>query len=123
MSISSYAENAILDAIFNNAPLQKSARYVQLHTGDPGENGTLAAATETDRQALTGAAAASGTFTSVNDLEWTNVAATETYSHDSVWDDPAAGNCVWTGAMSAPRSVEAGDTFTIPSGQLTVSVD
>lgn len=123
MSISNYAENAILDAIFNNTALQKSARYVKLHTGDPGEAGTNNAAGETTRKSVTGAAASSGTFTSVNDLSWTSVSTSETYSHISIWDDPTAGNCLWTGALTASKAVNAGDTFTIPTGSLTVSVD
>lgn len=123
MSISNFAESAILDAIFNNTALQKSARYVKLHIGDPGEAGTANAAGETARKSVTGAAAASGTFTSVNDLTWTSVASTETLSHISIWDDPTAGNCLWTGALSASKAVNAGDTFTIPTASLTVSVD
>jgi hypothetical protein len=123
MSISNYAENAMLDALFNNVALQKSARYVKLHIGDPGETGTANAAGETTRKSLTGAAASGGVFTSVNDLVWTNVAATETFSHVSIWDDPAAGNCLWTGALAAAKAVNAGDTFTISTGQLTTSLD
>lgn len=123
MSISNFAENAILDAIFNNTALQKSARYVKLHISDPGETGTSGAAAETTRKSVTGAAAASGTFTSVNDLIWTAVAGSETISHISIWDDPSAGNCLWTGALSVSKAVNAGDTFTIPTGSLTVSVD
>lgn len=123
MSISNYAESAILDALFNNTALQKSARYVKLHTGDPGEAGTNNAATETTRKSVSDAAAASGTFTSVNDLIWTSVAGTETYSHISIWDHLTAGNCLWTGALTASKAVNAGDTFTIATGSLTVSVD
>lgn len=123
MSIANYAENALLDALFNNTALQKSARYVKLHTGDPGEDGTANAATETTRKSVTGAAASGGTFTSVNDLIWTSVAATETYSHISIWDASSAGNCLWTGALTSAKSVNAGDTFTIPTGSLTVSLD
>ncbi len=123
MSISNYAEDAILNAIFNNASLAKSARYAKLHIGDPGEAGTSNAAGETTRKSITGAAASSGTFTSVNDLAWTNVSTSETYSHISLWDDPTAGNCLWTGALTASKAVNSGDSFTIPTGSLTVSVD
>jgi hypothetical protein len=51
------------------------------------------------------------------------VAGTETYSHISIWDDPTAGNCLWTGALTASKAVNAGDTFTIATGSLTVSLD
>lgn len=123
MSISNYAEDAIINAIFNNTSLAVAARYVKLHTGDPGEAGTNNAAGETTRKSVTGAAASSGQFTSVNDLAWTNVSTSETYSHISIWDHVSAGNCLWTGALTAAKAVNAGDSFTIPTGSLTVSVD
>jgi hypothetical protein len=123
MSISNYGENKILDAIFNNTAMQEADRFVKLHIGDPGEAGTGNPAGETTRKSVTGAAAASGTFTSVNDLTWTNVSNTETLTHISIWDDLAAGNCYWTGALTASKAVNAGDTFTIATGALTVSVD
>ena len=78
MTIANYAENAILDALFNNASLAKSARYVKLHTGDPGETCTANAAAETTRKSLTGAAASGGVFTSVNALNWATYPAAET---------------------------------------------
>lgn len=123
MSIPNYAEKAMLDAIFNNTALQKAARYVKLHTGDPGEDCTANAATETTRKSVTGAAAVlgAGTFTSVNDLIWTSVAASETYSFISIWDDPTAGNALWSGPLTA-NPVTIGDTFTIPTGSLVVTL-
>lgn len=123
MSISNYAENAILDAIFNNTSLAVAQPYVKLHTGDPGEAGTSNAAGETTRKALSTGAAASGTVTSDADLTWTNVSTTETISHISVWDHVSAGNCLWTGALTASKSVTAGDTFQIASGSFSASVD
>lgn len=123
MSIANYAEAAILNSIFNNVALQKAARYVKLHVGDPGEDCTANAATETTRKSLTGAAAASGagTFTSVNDLIWTSVAGSETYTFVSIWDDVAAGNALWSGPLTA-NPVTIGDTFTIPTGSLVVTL-
>lgn len=123
MSIANYAESALLDALFNNTSLAVAARYVKLHIGDPGEAGTANAAGETTRKSLTNAAAVTGTFTSTNALTWTSVSTSETYSHISIWDDPTAGNCLWTGALSASKAVNAGDTFTISSGSLTISLD
>lgn len=123
MSISNYGENALLDSFFNNTSAAKANRYLKLYIGDPGEAGTNNAAAETTRKSITGAAASGGTFTSVNDLTWTNVAATETYSHVAIWDDVAAGNCLWTGALTASKAVNAGDTFTIATAALTVSLD
>ncbi len=122
MSVSDYAENAILNALFNNVALQKSARYVKLHLSDPGENGTSGAATETTRKSLTSAAASGGVFTSTNTLTWATYPATETVTHISIWDNVSAGNCLWTGALAAPVAITSAQTFTIASGNLTVTV-
>ena len=95
--------------------------YVKLHTADAGEAGTTAAATETTRKEAAWATAASGSIATSATLEWTNVAATETYSHWSMWGDVSAGNCLWTGALSSSAAVTAGDTFQITA--LTLSLD
>jgi hypothetical protein len=123
VSISNYGENALLDSFFNNTSAAKAARYLKLYIGDPGEAGTNNAAGETTRKSITGAAASGGTFTSTNALTWTNVSTSETYSHVAIWDDPTAGNCLWTGALTASKAVNAGDTFDIAAGALTVSLD
>lgn len=128
MSISNYVETKVMDALFNNispAAIQLASRFIKLHVGDPGEDGTANAATETTRKSITGAASSNGVFTSANDLIWTNVAGTETYSHVSLWDavGPAGGNCLWSGPLTSSKAVNAGDTFTIPTGSLTVTLD
>jgi hypothetical protein len=95
--------------------------YIKLHTADSGEAGTTAAASETTRKVAAWATASSGSIATSATLEWTNVAATETYTHWSMWDDVSAGNCLWTGALSSSAAVTAGDTFQITS--LTLSLD
>ena len=126
MSISNYVETTVMDALFNNvspAAVQLSARYIKLHTGDPGEDGTANAAGETTRKSITGAATANGVFTSTNALTWTSVSTTETYSYVSLWDASTAGNCLWSGALTTARAVIAGDSFEIAIGSLTVTLD
>lgn len=124
MSISDYLEDKLLDLVFNATAYSGQATvYVKLHTGDPGEDGTGNAATETTREAATFGAAASGSLSSDADISWADVAATETYSHISLWDASTAGNCLWTGGLSASKSVTAGDTFTLADGDLVVSLD
>ncbi len=123
MSISNYGEEQILNSIYNAGSVSVAARFVKLHIGDPGEDCTANPAAETTRKALTNAAAANpgGTFTSVNDLIWTNVAATEAYTYVSIWDNATVGNPWWYGPLTA-NPVTAGDTFTIPTGSLVVTL-
>lgn len=120
MSISNYAENKLLDTIRNQSFAVTTA-YIQLHTGDPGEDGTANAASETTRKALSWSAASSGSMATSATAEWTSVSTTETYSHWSLWDAASSGNCLWTGALSASASVVAGDTFQVTT--LTLSLD
>jgi hypothetical protein len=122
MSISNYAELKILDHTTGRAAWTIPTNvYVKLHTGDAGEEGTSAAATEDTRKVASWASAASGSIATDATLEWTSVAATETYTHWSLWDASTAGNCLWTGELSSSAAVTSGDTFQITS--LTLSLD
>lgn len=121
MTISNFLENELLDTLDGaGSAYSASATYLKLHIGDPGENGTGNPATETTRKAVSFGAASSGSKTSTATVEWTLVAATETYSHWSLWDNSTAGNCLWYGALSANAAVTAGDTFEITSLTLTL---
>jgi len=120
MSISNYAEDKLLDTL-RGTSFSVANAYLQLHTGDPGEAGTANAASETDRQSVSFSAASGGSMVSSAIVEWTDVAATETYSYWSVWDASSSGNCLWSGALAASASVVAGDTFQVTS--LTLSLD
>jgi hypothetical protein len=122
MSISNYAELKILEHTTGKSAWTIPANvYVKLHTADAGEAGTSSAATETTRKVAAWATASSGAIATSATLEWTNVAATETYTHWSMWDASTGGNCLWTGALSSSAAVTAGDTFQITS--LTLSLD
>ncbi len=122
MSISNYAELKILEhTTGKTAWTMPTDVYIKLHTGDAGEEGTSNAATETTRKEAAWATASAGAIATSATLEWTNVAATETYTHWSMWDASTAGNCLWTGALSSSAAVTAGDTFQITS--LTLSLD
>jgi hypothetical protein len=120
MSISNYAENALLDTLRNQS-FAVANTYLQLHTGDPGEDGTANVATENTRQAVSFNAAASGSMASSAAVTWTNVSTTEAYTHWSMWDASTTGNALWYGALSSTASVTAGDTFQITSLTLTLN--
>jgi hypothetical protein len=119
MSISNYAELALLNTL-RNTSFAVTAVYLKLHTGDPGEAGTSNAATEATRKVVSFSAASSGSMTSSATVEWTNVSTTETYSHWSLWDASTAGNCLWSGGLATTAAVTAGDTFQITSLTLTL---
>ena len=119
--ISSYLANAWLDAVGNNTSFAVGTVYVKLHVGDPGANGTSNAATETTRKAASFAAASSGSLASDADITWTNIAGSQDATHFTAWDNVSAGNFLFSGTVTA-NAYNAGDTFTIASGSLTVSL-
>jgi len=112
--------NALARAANYTAPV---AFYVKLHTGDPGSAGTANAAANTTRESATfGSGASGGSIASTADVTWTSVPNSETYSHVSFWDASSSGNFIGSTALSSSRSVTAGDDFTIPSTDLTLSI-
>lgn len=124
MSISNYAELKILDLLFNNTSYGPLANtYVSTHTADPGETGASESTGGSyARQTASFAAASAGAVVSDADLVWTNMPAS-TVTHVGIWDASTAGNFLWGGALTASKTLNAGDTFRINSGQLTVTLD
>ncbi|RKZ96182.1 MAG: hypothetical protein DRQ40_01730 [Gammaproteobacteria bacterium] len=112
-------EFALGKALSTPAP---SALYIKLHVGDPGKDALGNPAVETTRQLVIfdnpvpvstdGHAEALTTA----DVLWVAVAATETYSHMSIWDDLSAGNPWYKGAVVAPIAVTAGSNFKFDAG-------
>ena len=123
MTISDYLEPKILDAVFNNVSLVVVSTFVKLHLGDPGEAGTANPAANTTRQAASWANASGGTCTTDAAVTWTNVPNAETYSHISIWDASTAGNHLWNGPLSTPKTVNVGDDFTLPIGDIDITLD
>lgn len=115
--------NAWLDALCRSvAYSDPAAFYVKLHTGDPGASGANNAAGETTRKQATFSAASAGAITTSADLTWTNVSTGETYSHVSYWDASSAGTFLGSAALSASKTVSAGDTFTIVAGDIDLAI-
>ena len=121
---SDYAEVKILDHLLGTtAWTMPSAVYVKLHIGAAGEDGTANAAAETTRKVVTFGGAAAGSAANDSTITWTAVAASETYSHWSLWDAATVGNCLLNGTLGSSAVMEAGDTYEIAIGDLTVTAD
>jgi len=124
MSISDYYENKILDHMLRGTAFSPpTAVYVSLHSADPGETG----ANEISgggyaRKQVTFNAPSGGAMSNSNLLRWDNMPAV-TVTHVALWDAPTAGNCLWTGALTASVTVSAGASFEIAPGNLTVTLD
>jgi hypothetical protein len=114
--------NRILNSLRGTAWTPPTGIYARLHTGDPGAVGTAnAAAGDTTRKAVTFAAASGGSIaTNGTAPQWTNGGTSETLTHVSFWDDPTAGNFLFSDDLALSKLWGAGDTYSIPNGS-TVS--
>jgi hypothetical protein len=119
--ISAYLANAWLDALGNATSFSVTTAYVKLHVGDPGANGTSNAATETTRKSVSFGAASNGALASDADVSWTNIAGSQDATHFTAWDNETAGNFLFSGTITG-NPYTAGDTYTISSAGLTVSL-
>jgi hypothetical protein len=96
---------------------------VSLHTADPGETGASEATGGSyARQSASFGAAASGAIANDAAISFTAMPAA-TITHVGVWDASSAGNFLWGGALAASKTTNSGDTFTIPTGDLDVTLD
>ena len=113
--------NLSLDFMTGKAVSAPAGLYIKLHTGPPGIDGLANAAAETDRQQVTFGSASSGQAVSSGDVTWLDVAASETYSHVSIWSAVTGGDCEYQGAMTAPVAVVAGGTFKFLAGDAVIN--
>lgn len=97
--------------------------YVLLHTGAPGSAGAGNVSSVTTRQAITFTAATTGVLNSSSSPSWTSWAGTngEVVTAVSFWDASTSGNCLWTATLSASKTINTGDTFTLSSASLTIT--
>ena len=126
MSFSNYLETEILDHVFGgNAYTAPSTLYLALYTAAPGETGGGTECSGTDYARTT------VTFT-VSGNEATNSAAVEfatagnnwgTITHVGVFDALTAGNLMAYGTLTASKTVETGDVFRVPAGDLDITLD
>lgn len=119
MGVSTTLSDSINNAIFNATAYSETTGYVSLHTGDPGTTGASEVVGGSyGRQAAPAVASSSGTYTSNANIDFTSMPAA-TVTHVGIWDAVSSGNFLTGGALSASKSVGAGDTFRIASGNLT----
>lgn len=124
MSISNYLENVILDHILRNQAYTPAGTvYASLHTADPGETGTSEVTGGSyARQAIAFAAASGGTVSNSGTLNFTVMPA-GTVTHMGLWDALSSGNFLWSGAATAPKTLNAGDTYQIAPNDFDVTLD
>jgi len=126
MSFSNYLETKILDHVFGGtAYTAPSTLYVVLFTADPGDgdSGTEVSGGGYTRQTVT--FTTSGATTS-NDSAVEYATATANYgtvSHIGIYDASSAGNLLAHASLTSAKTIETGDVFRIPAGDLDITLD
>jgi hypothetical protein len=123
-NLTNTAENRCLDFLLglaSTAPTTPMKVALVTATGTDTTPGTEVSGGSYARQTLTVGAAASGATSNSADLVWTNMPAVTVVGIE-IWD--SAGTPVrWAyGALSASRTLSAGDELRLPAGTLTLSL-
>lgn len=126
MSKSNWAENATLDWLLGGAnPTRPTTRYLSLHTADPTEDGSVGeistSGTGYARQAITFGAASGGSAANTSTHDFTASGADwGEITHWAIWDDDGdpAGNCLYIGEATTPRTIDDGETATVAAGAI-----
>lgn len=100
-----------------------NAGFVQLHTGPPGSAGTSNVSSVTTRPATTGwGAAAAGSVAMSGTPTWSSWAGTngEVVTDISFWSANSAGTFGLSMTLTAPVTMNTGDTLTLLTGTVTI---
>lgn len=115
-ALSTYGADAFLDGTALPATL-----YIQWHIGDPGAAGTANPAAETTRRGFTRTAAAAAAANPAADITVASPAASETWTHATLWDAAAAGNCWMVAPFAAAASIIAGVGVVVPAAAIDLT--
>lgn len=130
-AMSNYLETALLNMVFRNQNYTRPTTvYVALYTSDPTEadSGTEVTGGSYARQAVTfGAPTTAGTASQIaNSSDITFPVATAnwgTITHVGIRDAATAGNLLYFGPVTNPRSILANDQLKFLAGELVLSLD
>ena len=112
------AEQTLRWVLGQTAQAPPTQLFLALHIGDPGADGTANPAVESlrveyvaDTIDVTGGGTGEAFVLNTGDINWENLAATETFTDVSIWDALTGGNTWYKGALVAPVPVVAGGNF------------
>jgi len=126
MSFTNFLETEILDHVFAGAAYSApSQHYLALFTGAPGETG---GGTEVSGGGYTRKAVnftTSGATTSNNAaVEFPTATGNYgTVTHVAVFDAASSGNMMAYATLSASKTIETGDVFRVPTGDLDITLN
>ena len=126
MSFTNFLETEILDHVFaGSAYTAPTTKYVALYTATPGETGggTELSGSAYVRKAI--AFATSGNTTSNNAaIEFpTATGSWGSVTHVGVFDALTSGNLMAYATLTSAKTIDSGDVFRIPTGDLDITLD
>jgi len=125
--LSNYLENKLLDHILKNVSYTSPTTvYVGLFTNDPGDtgSGTEVSGGSYARKNLSVTTASGGVVTSSADVTFDQATGNwGTITHIALFDAITSGNLLMHTALTTSKTIETGDIFKIPSGNLTATLD
>ena len=123
-ALSDFLENALLNEVLRNVGYTPVATvYLALFTTattDAG-GGTEVTGGSYARQAITFGAASGGVCSNTGAVSFTAMPAA-TVTHAAIMDASTAGNMLFHGALTASKTVGAGDTLTFAIGDIDASL-
>jgi threonine dehydrogenase-like Zn-dependent dehydrogenase len=127
MSFSNFLETEILDHVFAGAAYTApTTKYLALFTAlADGEAGSVTEVTGGGYARQTVAFTTSGNTTSNNAaVEFPTATANYgTVTHVGVYDASSSGNLMAYAALSSNKTIETGDVFRVPSGDLDITLN
>ena len=127
MSFSNYLETEILDHVFAGAAYTApTTKYLALFTAvADGEAGSVTEVSGGGYARQTVAFTTSGNTTSNNAaVEYPTATANYgTVTHVGVYDASSSGNLMAYAALSSNKTIETGDVFRVPSGDLDITLN
>jgi len=127
MSFTNFLETEILDHVFAGAAYTApSTKYLALFTAvADGEAGSVTEVTGGGYARQTVAFTTSGNTTSNNAaVEFPTATANYgTVTHVGVYDASSSGNLMAYASLSSSKTIETGDVFRVPSGDLDITLN
>lgn len=127
MSKTDFLEDSLLNHVLRNTSYTPAATiYVGLFTVTPGEagGGTEVTGNNYARKAVTFGAPSAGTITNNADVVFDQASGSwGTISYFALFDDPAAGNMLYYGALTSSKTINSGDQLKFAAGGITITED
>ena len=126
MSFSNYLETKVLGHVFGGTAYTAAGTlYLALFTTNPAEDGSGTEVTGGGYVRQTVAFTVTGnTASNTAAVEYPTASANYgTVTHVGVYDASTAGNLLAYAALTSSKSIETGDVFRVPTGDLDITLD